>query len=79
MVELLTGLLPDPSRCLTRGEMRSLLQSDVNLVHIGCGRNDKYGRVLARVSREPAGRHAGEVLLEEGLAYAYSGGTKQYF
>jgi endonuclease YncB( thermonuclease family) len=79
LVDLLTGLHADSSRCLTRGEMRSLLQCDVNVVHVECGRNDKYGRVLARVSREAGGRHAGEVLLEEGLAYSYSGGTKELF
>ncbi len=76
LVELLTGLRPDPLRCLTRGEMRSLLQCDVNLVHVECGCNDKYGRVLARVSREPGGRHAGDVLVEEGLAHAYHGTKK---
>ena len=79
LVELLTGLRVDPSRRLTRGEMRSLLQGKVHLVHVKCGPNDKYGRVLGYVSKDLEGDHAGNVMLQEGLVNPYSGGTKLTF
>jgi endonuclease YncB( thermonuclease family) len=79
LVELLTGLRVDPSRRLTRGEMRSLLQGKVHLVHVKCGPNDKYGRVLGYVSKDIEGDHAGNVMLQEGLVNPYSGGTKLAF
>ena len=79
LVELLTGLRVDPSRCLTRGEMRSLLQSEIHIVHVKCGPNDKYGRVLGYISKNIGGDHAGNIMLEEGLVNQYSGGTKRPF
>ena len=80
LLQLLTGLEVDGATThLTRGQMRALLQRGVHLVHVACGENDKYGRVLARVSREEGGRHAGDVLLEEGLVNPYGGGTKLAF
>jgi endonuclease YncB( thermonuclease family) len=60
-----------------RADMRAALQARVNLVYVTCFGNDKYGRVLARVSSWAGGPHAGDVLLAEGLATPYFGGAKR--
>lgn len=86
-VRLAQLLAPDvasrlnPDVHTTRGEMRRLLQQQQEpiLVYIQCGSNDKYGRVLARVSTTPDGEHVGCALISEGLANKYDGGTKASF
>lgn len=79
VVTLLTGLhesdLPHTGH-LTRAEMMSLLQRNVHLVHLRCKDMDKYGRVLADVAIDENYPHVGMVLLQEGLASPYFGGTK---
>lgn len=54
------------------------LSRDVYLVWIECMEMDKYGRVLHNMYRSPeAGEKSfADILIEEGLAYAYFGGTK---
>ncbi|PNH01081.1 hypothetical protein TSOC_013056 [Tetrabaena socialis] len=61
---------------MTRGEMQRALQADVNLVFIKCMQMDKYGRVLAHVARGPDEEHVQDILLREGHARAYDGGTR---
>lgn len=81
LVSLLTGgavVVPHAGH-LTRGEMMTLLQRDVHLIRVRCHDMDKYGRVLAEVSQSDAQPHAGTVLLQEGLARPYGGGTKDAF
>lgn len=81
LVSLLTGgtvVLPHGGH-LTRTEMMNLLQKQVHLVSVRCQNMDKYGRVLAEVSQGESLQHAGLVLLQEGLARPYAGGTKDVF
>lgn len=62
---------------LTRNEMRGLLQKGVpRMVFLKCQGMDKYGRVLAEISKDDATVHAGKTLIDEGLVKAYDGGTK---
>lgn len=79
VVTLLTGLhdfdLPQTGH-LTRVGMMNLLQKNVYLVHLHCQDMDKYGRVLADVAIDEHHPHVGMVLLQEGLASPYFGGTK---
>lgn len=69
-------MLP-PAEDVSREKVRSALASTCSVVHLDCGRMDKYGRVLARVRRDAADDVSfADVLLREGLAVAYSGGKK---
>lgn len=64
---------------LTRQEMMNILQSECHLVFIRCHEQDKYGRVLGEISRDANSPHAGDILVQEGLARRYNGGTKDTF
>lgn len=73
-----TAAVPHPGH-LTRSEMVGLLQRHLHLVHVRCRDMDKYGRVLAEVASDEHGTHVGTLLLQEGLARPYTGGTKDPF
>jgi endonuclease YncB( thermonuclease family) len=63
---------------LSRKEVRSMLTTTVATVWIVCGCFDKYGRVLANVFQHAGTRTSiSGLLLREGHAYAYAGGTKR--
>lgn len=49
-------------------------------VYLQCGKYDKYGRVLVRVSnRRYSTKSINDLMLESGLANVYDGGTKKEF
>lgn len=60
----------------TRRTLTTALSSRVYEVFVCCRGMDKYGRVLATVSKERGGACVSEILLGEGLAKPYGGGSK---
>lgn len=60
----------------TKKEIKELLESNVYLVWVECLESDKYGRILANVYKNKDTKSLSDILLEENLAYKYSGKTK---
>ena len=60
-----------------RKEIRSLCQKHPLLVYVDCDGFDKYGRVLVTIRTLNQSIDLSKLLIEEKLAYAYSGGTKK--
>jgi endonuclease YncB( thermonuclease family) len=60
----------------TKKEIKELLESNVYLIWVECLESDKYGRVLANVYKDKDTKSLSNILLEENLAYKYSGKTK---
>ena len=59
----------------SRDYLRSLILDKV--VHVKCGKFDKYGRVLVYITM--SGLDINQHLLDKGYAYKYNGGTKIAF
>jgi endonuclease YncB( thermonuclease family) len=63
----------------TKARIDALLDSDVFVVRVRCGRMDKYGRLLGKVSSaysDALSPTFGDMLIAEHLAYEYHGGKK---
>jgi micrococcal nuclease len=60
------------SAIAARDRLRSLCQE---LVDVECFDFDKYGRLLVHIHTN--GKNVNNILIEEGFAYAYNGGTKR--
>ena len=61
----------------TKKQIEGMLMNTVFLVWVECLDFDKYGRVLARVSLVEGGTSFSDILVSEGLAHVYNGGTKE--
>jgi len=56
----------------------AMLLAQPCMIWVECGENDKYGRLLCSLYKDPMKAVSfSEVLLREQFAYAYGGGTKQ--
>lgn len=77
LLSLVTGNVSPPNS--DKAAIEGLLASDVFMVRVRCGRLDKYGRLLGKVSSAYADSMSpsfGDVLIAERLAYEYRGGTR---
>jgi len=61
---------------LSKKEIETRLGAQVCMVHVECGEFDKYGRLLVTLRAGYGAPSFANVLMSEGLAYAYSGDTK---
>lgn len=68
--------LADLDRAMTRTNVIAELAVTPRVVFVLCHEMDKYGRLLVEVSAAPGQRTFNQVLLDEGLAYAYTGDAK---
>ena len=76
VLEVATKLCPFPP-LKTRKEIQKHLAANQTLVYVECLEMDKYGRVLAKVYTSPEDTEClSDMLVKEGLAYAYYGETK---
>jgi endonuclease YncB( thermonuclease family) len=73
VLELITGI---NNNINTKKEIKDLLESNVYLVYVECLESDKYGRILANIYKNKDSQSISDILLEENLAYKYSGKTK---
>lgn len=76
VLQLITGAVVLPV-LRDREAVRSLLKDTVALVQVECLGCDKYGRVLAHVRPTVDGDTISDVLIREGFAVSYDGGSKQ--
>jgi endonuclease YncB( thermonuclease family) len=69
-------LITNNTQVNTKKEIKELLESNVYLIWVECFESDKYGRVLANIYKDKDTISISDILLEENLAYKYSGKTK---
>jgi endonuclease YncB( thermonuclease family) len=78
LIELVTGGKIGKEEIKTRKDIVAILNSNIYTVNIECLEMDKYGRVLAKLySETDESTTFSDILINEGLAYKYYGGTKQ--
>ena len=76
LLELITGNVPAPPLS-SRRDIQRLLEQNPALVFAHCKELDKYGRVLADIFlTDKDVKSLNSVLVDEGLALPYMGGTK---
>lgn len=59
--------------------IRQLMMRNTKVVHVDCGAFDKYGRLLVKVRDMETKEYINEVLVREGYARNYYGGTKDVY
>ncbi|MCH9717064.1 MAG: thermonuclease family protein [Gammaproteobacteria bacterium] len=74
LVELVTGVPVDPFLA----NINDLVDQHRELIHLECMGEDKYGRTLG-ILKLVDGSCVNDILVEEGYAGRYDGGTKQPF
>lgn len=82
LVDMVTGgsLSKDKVATMNRSELRRALCKDACIVYVECLDFDKYGRLLVKIRVNPeACDTCTDVLIREGLGYAYYGATKESF
>jgi endonuclease YncB( thermonuclease family) len=73
------------SKNLSRNEIRKILTDNIFLAEIEVQNYDKYGRLLAKLFHHNINKNENEkksfsdILIEEGFANMYNGGTKEEF
>ena len=62
-------------------EIRDLLREKIlnKFIIIKCGKFDKYGRLLGDIYTEDKSIHINQLLIDNGYAYEYNGGTKKQY
>jgi endonuclease YncB( thermonuclease family) len=77
LLELITKQHIDPLVINTKKHIDHLLSNEVYLVYVHCFEFEKFGRVLAHIyEHETSTQSYADVLVEEKLAYRYTGDTK---
>lgn len=56
-----------------------MLNNTDNIVHVTCGKFDKYGRVLVTLNSDKYTKTINQNLIDNGFAYEYFGDTKKVF
>jgi endonuclease YncB( thermonuclease family) len=59
--------------------MKQLLNDNTKIVKVSCGPFDKYGRLLVKIIDTETNDCVNEVLVKEGFARTYYGGTKEVY
>lgn len=85
VLSLATGTPASDWKDMSRRNVRKALDGQCAVVHTNCSETDKYGRTLANLSVRAEGTELalqetapafGDILVDEGLAYRYTGGKK---
>ena len=59
--------------------LKQMLNDNTKVVKISCGTFDKYGRLLVKVFDSETNECVNDVLVKEGFAKTYYGGTKEVY
>lgn len=78
-IQLSTNCQIQIETVLKKDEVKSLLDKNTKLISISCDEFDKYGRLLVSMTEIDGTKPFNQVLIEEGMANAYDGGTKTVF
>ena len=72
----LVELICNKTNIKEKNEIKTLLNNNVFLIYVKCYNFDKYGRLLCDISKSYKSTSFSDILLEEKLAYKYTGKTK---
>ncbi len=78
-IQLCTDQMIEIDKDYKKKELQSIIDKNRKLVILDCHEFDKYGRLLATIYEDTNMTSFNNVLIEEGYAYVYNGGTKQKF
>jgi endonuclease YncB( thermonuclease family) len=76
LISLVTGKPVEYFKDMSRAEFRGVLDETTYTARCVCGVDDKYGRTLAKIYLHSQDKSIGNILICEGLAVEYNGGTK---
>ena len=62
-----------------KSEIQKIIDNNRKIVYLKCHEFDKYGRLLANIYEDLNKSSLNQMLIDEGFAYKYDGGTKQKF
>ena len=77
LLQLCSNVVVDLQKLYQKKEVQEILDKNTKLITANCGKFDKYGRLLVELSNN--GVIFNQILINEGYAYAYDGGTKKKF
>ena len=76
LISLVTGKPIEDFTDMSRKEFRKILDLQSYTCNVVCGIDDKYGRTLAKLYLDNQEKSIGNILIDEGMAVEYNGGTK---
>tara|TARA_Y100000590_G_C15546892_1_gene949346 strand:+ start:101 stop:595 length:495 start_codon:yes stop_codon:yes gene_type:complete len=79
MVQLCSNVECKINIMYKKKQIKELLNKHTKLVEVNCHDFDKYGRLLIEISDLEDSKTFNQVLIDEGFAYSYDGGTKKKF
>ena len=80
LIQLSTDCNIEINSEFTKNKIQKMINNNKKLVKIKCDEFDKYGRLLANLyTDENPEKSLNKILIDEGYAYAYDGGTKNKF
>jgi endonuclease YncB( thermonuclease family) len=81
LLQLTTTCNCDINSILKKPDVKSLLKTNKKIIQVKCHEFDKYGRLLVELLTvdDNANKTVNQILVDEGYAKAYDGGTKDVF
>jgi endonuclease YncB( thermonuclease family) len=64
---------------MKKNECKKLIETNNKIITIKCFEFDKYGRLLVELYTENNSKSINQILIDEGFAKVYNGGTKDEF
>jgi len=78
-IQLCTDQTIELDKDYKKYDIQSKIDNNKKLVFLKCHEFDKYGRLLASIHDDISKSSFNQMLIDEGYAYKYDGGTKQKF
>jgi endonuclease YncB( thermonuclease family) len=79
LIQLTTSCHVEIDDKLTKPQIKKLLNTNKKVIQIQCHEFDKYGRLLVELYHSPLKETVNDILVKEGFAKSYDGGTKDIF
>jgi endonuclease YncB( thermonuclease family) len=79
LLQLTTTCNCDLNAVLKKNEVKSLLLNNKKIILVKCHEFDKYGRLLVELTDNENNKTYNQILIDEGFAKSYDGGTKDIF
>ena len=81
LLQLTTTCNCDINATLKKPDVKSLLKTNKKIIQVKCHEFDKYGRLLVELLTvgDDNNKTVNQILIDEGYAKAYDGGTKDVF
>jgi endonuclease YncB( thermonuclease family) len=79
LLQLLTDCQCNIDTVMKKPECLKLINNNKKIINIKCHEFDKYGRLLVELYGDDSEKSANQILVDEGYAKSYDGGTKDVF